>query len=285
MLLTQFINESTEALSHIYPLAEARGIVLMLCQEVLGVKSYTHIVEPQTLIPEERVPELLQMRSRLLDSEPIQYVLGFCEFCGRRFAVAPGVLIPRPETEELVAASLSTLLSLPQPTRVLDLCTGSGCIAWSIAGELPSSAVVGVDISPAALAIAESQFKTENPPKFICADILKTDEIPSWEKFDLIVSNPPYIMEKEKSQMRANVLDYEPSLALFVPDEDPLLFYEAVARWAVKLLKDSGVGLVEINEHLADETARLFCREGFEDTTVIRDIFSKNRIVRFARKR
>ena len=284
MLLTQFISESTEALSQIYPLAEARGIILMLCQETLGVRSYTHIIEPQTAIPDDKLPELIQLRERLLASEPIQYVLGFCEFCGRRFAVGPGVLIPRPETEELVSAAVGHLLSLSQPVRVLDLCTGSGCIAWSIAQELPSSAVVGVDISPEALSIARSQFKIENSPEFISADVLKTDNIPMWEKFDVIVSNPPYIMDQEKSQMRSNVLDYEPSLALFVPDDDPLLFYRAIASWSVKLLKDSGVGFVEINEHLAEETALVFQQAGFEDTYIINDVFSKNRIVRFARK-
>lgn len=281
MLLAQFINESTDALTQIYPLAEARGIVLQLCCEVLGTQSYTHIVEPQMQIPEDELQVLLSMRERLLASEPIQYVLGYCYFCDRRFAVGPQVLIPRPETEELVSACVHTLLSRPQPTRVLDLCTGSGCIAWSISFELPSSTVYAVDISQEALGVAKNQFKTENSPKFICADVLKTDAIPELGCFDLIVSNPPYIMEKEKSAMRVNVLDYEPDLALFVPDEDPLIFYEAIAKWAHKLLKPSGIGLVEINETLAQETAEVFIRAGFDDVGVIKDIFTKNRIIRF----
>lgn len=284
MLLTLFIQESTEALSQIYPLAEARGIVLQLCSEILGVKNYTHIVEPQTQIPDDKLHDLISMRERLLASEPIQYVLGYCEFCDRRFAVGPQVLIPRPETEELVSNVVSALLSRPQPTRVLDLCTGSGCIAWSIALELPSSRVYAVDISQEALNLAKSQFETENSPNFICADVLKTDMIPDLESFDLIVSNPPYIMEKERKAMRPNVLNYEPGLALFVPDEDPLIFYKAVALWARKLLKPSGLGFVEINESLAQETAAVFCDYGFEDVSVTQDIFGKNRIIRFAKK-
>lgn len=284
MLLTQFVNESTEALTQIYPLAEARGIVLHLCSEVLGTQNYTHIIEPQTLIPEDKLQELITMRERLLAHEPIQYVLGFCQFCDRRFAVGPQVLIPRPETEELVSAAVNSLLDMPQPARVLDLCTGSGCIAWSIALEFPSSTVVAVDISQEALNLAKQQFKTENSPFFICADVLKTSEIPDWDGFDLIVSNPPYIMEKEKAAMRSNVLEYEPEIALFVPDEDPLLFYKAVAQWGVKLLKPGGLGLVEINESLASETSEVFVLAGFDNVRVIKDVFSKNRIICFSKK-
>ncbi len=285
MLLAEFIRESVPALEKLYPSPEARGLVLMLCEERLGVRSYTHIVEPLFEIPEAALSGLKADMSRLAAGEPIQYVLGYTEFCGRKFKVAPSVLIPRPETGQLVDESLKLLAAMGRPAKVLDLCTGSGCIAWSVALEAPGVSVTATDISEPALALARSQFKDvssgANAPEFVCSDLLGgCREICG--RFDLLLSNPPYVMEKEKAAMRRNVLEHEPGIALFVPDDDPLLFYRALASVSLRLLDSSGTGIVEINEALGPETAAVFEAAGYRKTEILRDIFGKDRFVRFS---
>ena len=285
MLLAEFIRESVPALEKLYPSPEARGLVLMLCEERLGVRSYTHIVEPLFEIPEAELPGLKADMSRLAAGEPIQYVLGNTEFCGRKFKVAPSVLIPRPETGQLVDESLKLLAAMGRPAKVLDLCTGSGCIAWSVALGAPGVSVTAADISEPALALARSQFEDvpsgANAPEFVCSDLLGgCREICG--RFDLLLSNPPYVMEKEKAAMRRNVLEHEPGIALFVPDDDPLLFYRALASVSLRLLDSSGTGIVEINEALGPETAAVFEAAGYRKTEILRDIFGKDRFVRFS---
>lgn len=285
MLLAEFIRESVPALEKLYPSPEARGLVLMLCEEKLRVRSYTHIVEPLFEIPEPELPGLKADISRLAAGEPIQYVLGYTEFCGRKFKVAPSVLIPRPETGQLVDESLKLLAAMGRPAKVLDLCTGSGCIAWSVALGAPGVSVTATDISEPALALARSQFEDvpsgANAPEFVCSDLLGgCREICG--RFDLLLSNPPYVMEKEKAAMRRNVLEHEPGIALFVPDDDPLLFYRALASVSLRLLDSSGTGVVEINEALGPETAAVFEAAGYKKTEILRDIFGKDRFVRFS---
>lgn len=284
MLLADFIRNGIARLEPLYPSPEARGLVLMLCEERLGVRSYTHIIEPQTPVPADREADLLQDLERLCQGEPIQYVLGVTEFCGRRFAVGPGVLIPRPETELLVAEGVRTLqeMDLPRAPRVLDLCTGSGCIAWSIALDVRDAEVLGIDLSETALDYARSQFNA-GAPVFLQANVLDTEQDFPYGPFDLIVSNPPYVRESERAQMRRNVLQYEPDMALFVPDDDPLRFYRAVARWAQCVLRSGGVGIVEINEALGPETAALFRSAGLNNVQIHRDFFEKERFIRFTR--
>ena len=281
MLLADFIRDGAARLEKLYPSPEARGLVLMLCRELLGVTNYTHIVEPQTAVPDAMLPELEGDLQRLCAGEPIQYVLGVAEFCDRRFAVGPGVLVPRPETELLVAEAVRTLqeMDLARAPRVLDLCTGSGCIAWSIALDVRDAEVTGVDLSETALAFARNQFS--GSPTFLQADVLDTEQAFDGGPFDLIVSNPPYVLERERALMRPNVLDWEPALALFVPDDDPLLFYRAVARWAQRFLRPGGVGLVEINEALGPETADVFREAGFKNVQNLPDFYKKMRFVRF----
>ena len=170
MLLKDFIRENTASLCALYPEAEARSIVMRLCEERLGVHSYTHIVDPSYILTQEE--QLREDMRRLQTGEPLQYVLGFVEFCGRRFKVDGRVLIPRPETELLVEEALKFARSLDHPARILDLCTGSGCIAWTLALELPDSEVVAVDISEDALAVARSQFpESADRVRFVQADI------------------------------------------------------------------------------------------------------------------
>ena len=296
MLLADFIKKGVEALEPLYPTAEAHSIVLMLCESLIGTKSYTHIVEPKFDIDRKAEQPLTEAMLRLQAGEPIQYVIGRTDFCGRAFKVNRSVLIPRPETELLVREAVKIAgriqrMRIPygksaEPVRVLDLCTGSGNIAWSVALGVPGARVVGVDISEAALDVARSQnfsadLKSSGAlaPTFVAADILDTEQEFNYGSFDLVLSNPPYIMEKERPLLRKNVVDYEPAGALFVPDDDPLLYYRAVARWSQRFLSPEGKGLTEINEVLPAETVAVFRDSGFGEIDVVKDFFDKNRFV------
>lgn len=300
MLLADFLSSGTRSLTALYPEQEARSIVLMLCESLIGTHSYTPVVDPGYEIRERSLPALEQAMARLQEGEPIQYVLGSAEFCGRRFRVTPDTLIPRPETELLCREAVRMVrqvrnLRLPfgrdaAPVRILDLCTGSGNIAWTLALEVPGVEVVGVDLSEGALSVASSQdFKAELkassaiPPKFVRADVLDTEQDFPYGPFDAVLSNPPYVRESEKASMRRNVLAYEPASALFVPDADPLLFYRAVARLSDRFLTPEGKGMTEINEALGEETAAVFRSEGFREVVVHRDFFEKSRFVFYSR--
>lgn len=275
MRLADFQAKAIKDLAGIYPEQEARSIVSMLLQERLGLPSYAPVTEPDREIETEQLEEDLE---RLLNNEPVQYVLGYAEFYGRRFKVTPDVLIPRPETEELIEAVLKSPVTADHDPRILDLCTGSGCIAWTLALEIPDATVVGVDISPKALAIARRQF-SDPRVSFRRADVLKPG-FPIKGPFDIIVSNPPYITESERADMRCNVLDYEPGLALFVPDDDPLLFYKALAKHAAILLAENGLGLFEANDRFCAEIAALLSPI-FAEVKVLKDISGRDRFVSF----
>ena len=296
MLLTDFLKKGIAALEPLYPTAEARSIVLMLCEEIIGTKNYTHIIDPQFEIDKKGEQPLAEAMVRLQAGEPIQYVIGKTEFCGRSFHVTRDVLIPRPETELLVReavklADMTRRMRIPfgksaDPVRVLDLCTGSGNIAWSVALAVPGARVVGVDVSEKALEVARSQNFSQElkakgalAPTFVMADVLETEQEFNYGSFDLILSNPPYIMEKEKPLLRRNVLDYEPASALFVPDDDPLVFYRAIARWSSRFLSPEGKGLTEINELLGKETLEVFTGAGFQESSVVTDFYDKNRFI------
>lgn len=296
MLLVDFLKKGITALEPLYPTAEARSIVLMLCEALIGTKSYTHIVDPQYQIDKKGEQPLAEAMVRLQAGEPIQYVMGKTEFCGRSFHVTPDVLIPRPETELLVReavklADMTRRMRIPfgksaEPVRVLDLCTGSGNIAWSVALAVPGARVVGVDISEKALEVARGQNFSQElkskgalAPTFVAADVLDTEQEFNYGNFDLILSNPPYIMEKERPLLRRNVVDYEPASALFVPDDDPLLFYRAIARWSERFLSPEGKGLTEINEVLGKETLGVFDGAGFRETSIVTDFYDKNRFI------
>lgn len=305
MLLKDFISGSVGGLESLYGHEEAKSVVFMLCEACLGTKSYTHIIEPGYEIPKEKQPFLDAAMKRLETGEPIQYVLGYADFAGFRFKVDPAVLIPRPETEllyrmsgEAVARRMRMIAAYGRTgVKVLDLCTGSGCIAWPLALSYPGTKVVGVDISEAALGIARGQDfgrtvkkSGASEPLFVQADVLSVsdddslpDEICRMGKFDVLVSNPPYVRESEKSLMRKNVCGFEPELALFVPDDDPLKFYRAIALWAGMVLADGGSGFVEINEAFGPQTARLFMDSGFLNVGTVKDFCGKNRFVRFTK--
>lgn len=281
MLLRDLISKGTETISQAFPEREAREMVLMFLQHSIGTSRHTHILEPLYEVSEEASAEALGAFGRMASGEPIQYIIGKAYFYDREFIVTPDVLIPRPETELLVREALNwARRSGRKSMRIADLCTGSGCIAWSMALELPGSEVTAVDISDGALAVAAGQrFVCDAPPKFIKADVLAAP-VEGLGTFDMILSNPPYVMDSEKALMRKNVLDHEPWLALFVSDDDPLIFYRAVAAWAKGLLNPGGLCLVEINEALGAETAQVFVEAGFHDVEVIQDLNSRDRFVR-----
>ena len=282
MLLSQFISEGSRRLEALYPPREARSLVTRLAEDICGFLPYYHIVRPDLEAP----AELEEALERLISGEPLQYVTGFQYFYGRRFNVRPGVLIPRPETEILVREACLRAMQMEAP-RVLDLCTGSGCIAWSIALEVPGSQVTGVDISRTALEVARTQTPSlaaseETSPLFVEADVLQESSFPG-EPFDILVANPPYIRESEKALMHRNVLEYEPEEALFVPDEDPLVFYRAIAAHALRALAPGGWGMVEINEALGAQTAAVFEAAGLGEVRVFPDFFERDRFVTFVR--
>ena len=285
MFLKELIDKGTETISQAFPEREAREMVLMFLQHSIGVTRHTHILEPSFEVSDDAAVDAIGAFERMAVGEPIQYIIGKAYFYDREFRVTPDVLIPRPETELLVREALNwACRSGRKSMRIADLCTGSGCIAWSMALELPGSEVIAVDISDGALAVASGQkFESVAAPRFIKADVLASPP-DGLGCYDMILSNPPYVMESEKALMRKNVLDHEPWLALFVSDDDPLVFYRAVASWAKQLLKPDGIGIVEINEALGPETAAVFSQAGFTDTSVICDLSDRPRFVRFSRQ-
>lgn len=287
MRLTELISAGKDILSRLYPEMEAREMVFVYLEDVLGVKRHTHVLVPDYELSSDMSQTALDAFGRMASGEPLQYVVGKAWFYGRDFKVTPDVLIPRPETEVLCRDVIKS--SGRHDVRVLDLCTGSGCIAWTTALEMPGAEVTAVDISDGALEVASSQdFADEMvrtgavAPEFMKADVLK-DTLGIEGKFDIVVSNPPYVCDYEKALMRTNVLEHEPHLALFVPDDDPLLFYRAVARHAARYLSETGFGIVEINEAFGEETAEVFRQAGFS-ASVLKDLHDKDRFVRFLRK-
>lgn len=228
--------------------------------------------------------ELRQIQQRLLTGEPVQYVLGRAEFGGRWFHVAPGVLIPRPETYELCQWCLP---SDPSGWRgnILDIGTGSGCIACTLAAELPHAKVSAWDISEAALAIAQDNARRLHVNViFSQIDILQLSMINcQLSIYDIIISNPPYICQRERTAMERNVLDYEPSLALFVPDDDPLLFYRAIADYARQALKPGGALYFEINPLYAAELQSLLSKMTYHAIELREDQYGKPRMMKAIR--
>lgn len=224
--------------------------------------------------------ELHQIQQRLLQGEPVQYVLGLAEFGPHVFHVAPGVLIPRPETYELCRWILQSTGGQP-PCAILDIGTGSGCIACTLAAALPEAEVTAWDISEEALNIArENAKRTHVHVSFTQADVLNLQDIVNRERWDMVVSNPPYICQNERTAMEQNVLDHEPDIALFVPDDDPLLFYRAIAEYGQKALKPDGWLYFEINPLYADDTQQMLSMMSYHDIEIREDQYGKQRMIR-----
>ncbi len=266
-----------------YPAGEARAIARLVLETRFGL-TQTDICmgRDRTFSLEER-RDLENIADRLSQKEPVQYVLGQADFCGRTFAVAPGVLVPRPETEELTEWIIrDEKASGTSSPDILDIGTGCGCIAVTLAKELPRAQVSAIDVSPQALAIArENAERLEAAVDFRCRDILC---LPSEERaaalWDVIVSNPPYVCKHEREGMDENVLRHEPPLALFVPDHDPLLFYRSIGEYAARTLKGDGRLYVEINRAYGRETTRLFQSLGLRDVALKKDIYGNERMIR-----
>jgi len=282
--LRDFINDCIARLAQLYPQPEARSIAFRLLEHYTDIPSYKYISEPDTPVDAALGAALAELET----GRPLQYVLGVTEFCGHRFKVGEGCLIPRPETEELVSRIIDDLYADDEgddsdklspdedgPFSILDICTGSGCIAWSLAAEFPEAMVYGCDLSEAALRYAcKQRVKVRGAkPVFFAADVLAAPPA-GLPKFDIIVSNPPYICDSERVAMRPNVLDFEPPEALFVPDDDPLRFYRAVARWTDALLRPDGHLYLEINERFGPAVAALF-----PGSRVVPDLSGRDRFV------
>ncbi len=252
-----------EELDGMYGSGEVSAFGEMLFEAFLGWDRVRLLTSREQTIDQS---DLLRFHWALEDLKrhrPIQHIIGHVDFCGCRIAVSPDVLIPRPETEEMVSWIVKSYGLRVMSGGILDLCTGSGCIAIALKKAFPTAEVTAVDISPAAIETARLNAESNGVEvRFVEGDVL--DGVNG--SYGLIVSNPPYVMEKERSQMQPNVLDYDPALALFVPDDDPLRFYHAIASIAQQHLSAEGVLVVEINESLAEETCALLRDNGLYPT-------------------
>ena len=253
---------------------EIHSIIYLLLKDKFGL-SKTDIMTGREIEP-VRLDSFMEILDRINRKEPIQYILGKAEFYERQFVVNSSVLIPRQETELLVRSIINDRVSAP---TILDIGTGTGCIAITLALEVPSSQVYAIDISDDALTVAKQNAQNlKAKVHFYKSDIFK-DEIAT-PRFDVIVSNPPYITEAEKNAMKSNVLDFEPHVALFVTDEDPLIFYRTIAKKGRSLLKPGGKVFVEINERFGSNISDLFRSEAYTDIQILEDLDGKDRIVR-----
>ena len=259
-----------------YDPREAGNLSRIICCEILGQQTVDYYLGKDIILSVKEEQELESILARLHNFEPIQYILGEARFLGRTFRVTPGVLIPRPETEELVEMMLKELSPV---SRVLDVGTGSGCIAISLAKELPESQVTAWDVSGEALSIAAANSNAlQASVRFEQRDVL-TYEPCVVDCYDVIVSNPPYVTEAEKQEMEHNVLDWEPSLALFVPDTDPLRFYRRIAVLGLEMLTSGGKLYFEINRAFGKDTVAMLCETGYRAVRLQKDISHNDRFV------
>ena len=265
-----------KGLSCHYPTGEVTALTRIIAIELLGISQMAFFLKDNVSLTTEQTTLLNNAIERLAKYEPIQYILGYSDFCGLRFKVTSATLIPRPETSELVEWIASEATG---NEKILDIGTGSGCIAVSLANKLQHSNVSAWDISDEALAVAEENCKTNGcNVTFSQVDILAYQ--PQGEQFDIIVSNPPYIMDLEKSGMEANILDWEPHTALFVPDNDPLLFYRTIAQKGKEMLHFGGKLYFEINREFGKETCDMLASLGYINIELRKDFAENDRMIR-----
>ncbi len=263
-------------LSELYPDTEIEGFSRIILETVCGWSFTKQVVYRNEQIQDPDFEKIKEIVGRLKNFEPLQYILGETEFFGLKIKVNPSVLIPRPETEELVHWMINC--KIKEERRILDIGTGSGCIAIALKSRLRNAEISGMDISEKALETAiGNALINDLDVKFFQADILNLQN-QEGGLFDIIVSNPPYIMEKEKSGMHENVLHFEPADALFVPDDNPLVYYRAIASFAKKSLSLNGYLFFEINENLGSEMKSLLQDFGFAEIEIRKDINGKNRM-------
>jgi release factor glutamine methyltransferase len=290
MIVKQYRNYFNETLKTIYPITEIDSFFFLLLEEYLGFRRVDIVLKSDFKITQETL-NLLQSATKQLEQEvPLQYIIGKTEFYGLPFVVNKHVLIPRPETEELVAWVVSESsrfktfnTSTKQTTdkkqlKILDIGTGSGCIPISLKKQLPFAKISAIDISEEALSVAKKNAVLNNVDiHFILQDILKTVALD--QHYDIIISNPPYVRELEKKELKNNVLKNEPHVALFVENDNPLIFYAKIAELAKNYLNKNGLLFFEINQYLGTETIDLVNKKGLKNIQLKKDMFGNNRIV------
>ncbi len=279
MLLKEIKEIYHRELDELYPREEVDSMFYLMIEHFLGLERFILAIDPEIVITKEEEQYMFEGLSKLKKEQPIQYVLGETTFMDLKFMVNESVLIPRPETEELVNWVLEDIENINDVTEIIDIGTGSGCIAISLAKLKPNLKVSAIDISGSALEIAKKNaLLNEVDVQFNLVDILKTGSLN--KKYDIIISNPPYVREMERDKMRNNVLQNEPYSALFVPDGNPLLFYRAIAKLAKKYLKENGMLYLEINQHLGEEVKTLLKNFNFSIVELRKDIFGKDRMIK-----
>ena len=279
MKLSQLKINFTTVLQGVYDKEEVHCFFYILCDFFLQYSRFEVSMALDTIVSAKNITAFDMALLRLKKQEPIQYILGTTEFYGLTFKVNEHTLIPRPETEELVDWVLSNLHDQDRVLDILDIGTGSGCIAISLAKNIPKARVSGIDISEKALEVAqENAVKNQVLVSFCKKDILETTALKN--KYDVMVSNPPYVRQLEKKAMNANVLDYEPGVALFVPNEDPLLFYRKIAQLAMVSLQTRGWLYFEINEYLSKEMDVLLKEIGFANIEIKKDFREVPRMIK-----
>ena len=275
MKLKEAIEQLRNGLAGVVEPHEAQAMIRVICEDVFNYDPVDVALRQESELPEFAQDKVANIIARLRRHEPLQYIVGSARFHGHKFKVTPAVLIPRPETEQLVDIIVDE--NTASDLRVLDMGTGSGCIAISLARALKFAQVEALDVSRDALAVARENAATlKAKVRFFESDML-SPQPPA--RYDIIVSNPPYICWSEREAMDRNVKDYEPGQALFVPDNDPLLFYKAIAPYAAQSLERGGRLYLEINQRFGNEVKRLLEDNGFDEVRIIEDSFGK---VRFA---
>ena len=280
MKLQEANSELIGQLSGVYENSEAENISDWVLEHITGKKRTDRIINKEDTLTPQQVLQLKQYLDRLLQHEPVQYVLNEAWFCGLKFYVDKNVLIPRPETEELVEWVISDCKFPIHTLSILDIGSGSGCIPIALKKRLGKADVWSCDISPDALKVANQNAETLGiNVNFIELNFLNEPERETLPLFDIIVSNPPYIPRKDKEDMNRNVTDHEPATALFVPDNDALIFYKAIAAFGKNHLTRNGIIYMEINENLGEETAAMFQLKGYK-TVIKKDMQGKDRMIK-----
>jgi len=265
-------------LRRLYPETESTSLTRMILDHV-GYPPSAYHTDPDQLPGPSIIAQINEIVTELHTGKPIQYILGYTYFCDLEISVNENTLIPRPETEELVFKIIDHCLH--SPATILDIGTGSGCIALALKKRIPEASVEGIDVNKEAIKVAsENGYNNRLEVTWSVGDILNKA---GWKEigcFDLIASNPPYVRKGERAMMQANVLEFEPDEALFVEDGDPLVYYRAIAEFSISHLKESGTLWVEINEKFGAETSNLFKKAGFAQVTITNDIHEKERFIR-----
>lgn len=283
MLLKTYKATFLQELSPLYDAKEIESFFFIVLEHYHQMKRIDLALNPDLAIDAQQLAYWNTILAELKKQKPIQYILGATEFFGLSFLVDENTLIPRPETEELVEWIIQSTKSEVQNTKlkIVDIGTGSGCIAISLAKNLPNAQVAAIDVSEKALAIAKKNAEINKVTiDFICENVLQLSTFDfRLSTFDIIVSNPPYVRNLEKVEIKSNVLDYEPHLALFVDDDDALLFYRKIAELAQKNLSENGKLYFEINQYLGNETVDLLRKKGFKEIVLKQDVYGNDRMI------